>query len=313
MELPLLSSGEKPRYDTATEAREGPQSELIDALLQTISERQTTLYKDLNDLAEAVMLATAKGANLDQAAAILGVKRQQLNAADDQASPPTTALMESDERFRLRARYSVQALNHSGCEGSYRFCALSASANIKDVSVYSRDWLEGDNKINVVVLHDDRNEAVTETREQVLAKVRAAVLSVASITDDIEVRWATVVPYRVSAMLEFQEQSDKSATLERVNIAVNALIKRNHQLGKNIVRDEFLAELYQPGVERVILVEPANDLAIPADAVAHNNSDIGFRIEEAEAIALATHTDMQTSIRLAQYVQLQTDLGEDNQ
>lgn|GEM_PF-1614008 len=309
LQLPQLRE-KKARADTSSSHKE---TAWTNAIAQTIQSRLDSVSGDLNRLTESVMLATAEGASLDQAVALLGVQRQIITPADEKENPPIPAVMESDDRLRSRARYSVQALNHSGCEGSYRFFAMSASADVKDVSVFSRDWLEGSQNVSIFILNRyGRGDGLTDQTD-LLETVRGAIEEVASITDDVDVRWANIIPYRLNIKLEFSTGTDKPACLAKVVAAVDALAKRNHRLGKNIVRDEILAELYQAGVEQALLVEPANDIAVPLDSVGYNagiaSEEGDFIIEEANALLIEGQTNIQLTLRTPQFFQTQVDMA----
>lgn len=279
----------------------GEHSELTGALFDVIEQRRQLLFDQLNDLTRSVMLATAGGAFLDQAAALLGVKRMTVTPADPKANPPQPAVMESDERLRLRARLSMQAMSHAGCKGGYRFYALSASAHVKDVSVFTRDESASADVVNIVILGDSGRGDGLDVPDDVLGAVRRAIGDAASITDHVKVRWANIVDYRVDARLQIDEGADKTAVIDAATAAVRKLIRDNHRLGKNIVRNEFLAALYQPGVEQVSLVEPAADQAIPLDAAAYNagdsNYNASFNIESVQALTLANEQHLQSTVR----------------
>lgn len=279
----------------------GEYSDLAGTLFDVIAQRRELLFDQLNELTRSVMLATASGAFLDQAAALLGVKRMTVIPADPKANPPQPAVMESDERLRLRARLSMQAMSHAGCKGGYRFYALSASAHIKDVSVFTRDESASADVVNIAILGDSGRGDGQNVADDILGAVERAVGNVASITDHVKVRWANIVDYRVDARLQINEGADKTAVIAAALDAVKKLVRDNHRLGKNIVRNEFLSALYQPGVEQVSLIEPAADRAIPLDAAAYNTGDVNdktsFNIEAVQALTLTNEQHLQSTVR----------------
>lgn len=279
----------------------GEYSDLAGTLFDVIEQRRQLLFDQLNELTRSVMLATASGAFLDQAAALLGVKRMTVIPADPKANPPQPAVMEPDERLRLRARLSMQAMSHAGCKGGYRFYALSASAHVKDVSVFTRDEPASADVVNIVILGDGGRGDGLDAADNILGDVQRAVDNVASITDHVKVRWANIVDYRVDARLQIDEGTDKAAVIAAASAAVRKLVRDNHRLGKNIVRNEFLSALYQPGVEQVSLIEPAADHAIPLDTAAYNAGDsddkASFNIEAVQALTLANEQHLQSTVR----------------
>lgn len=292
----------------------GEYSELATALFDVIDQRQRKLFGELNGLTGSVMLATATGGYLDQAAALLGVRRMTVIPADPKASPPQPAVMESDERLRLRARLSMLAMSHAGGKGSYRFYALSSSAHVKDVSVFTRDEQALADVVNVVVLGDTGRGDGMSIAEDILGQVADAIDLVASVTDHVKVRWAKIVDYRIDARLQVDKHANQDDVVNAVVAAVTRLVRDNHRLGKNIVRDEFLAALYQPGVEQALLLEPAEDRAIPLDAAAYNAADItdysSINIEPVQTLTLVSEQHLQSSVRGARFVRLNSQLDK---
>ena len=246
---------------------EGPV--LVKAFQGAIQHRQALIKNQINETARAVLLATASAGALDQVAALYGIKRLQITPADPKASPPVEAVMESDDRLRLRARLSLQAMTQSGCEGAYLFYALSASARIKDISVYNEEHRP--EKINMVVLSDHlRGDSSTEN-DGILTSVREAMQRRASVTDTISVRWATIVECPVEAKLTIQPGYDAETIYKEVVRNTQNLLKENHRLGKNIIRNEFFSAMYLPGVECVNLIKPDRDIAVGIDSAPYNN------------------------------------------
>lgn len=263
LSLPDLSNADRDILD-AKESEVG----LLRAFNQTNEDRKTVLKMAVNNAARSVMLATGKGDELDHIAALFGIKRLVVKAADTEATPPKPAIMESDERLRLRSRLSLYALSQAGCEGAYLFRALSASPFIKDISVYSDNI--NPEKINVIVLSDQSGGAEDSDRDSILNKVELSLAEVRSITDEIVVRWAKAIEFSIRAELEVEDGVDTGKLAKNVKKDISNLVKTNHRLGKNILRSEFFAVLYKPGVESVRLLQPKTDIAIGIDSAAHN-------------------------------------------
>ena len=78
------------------------ESEPIVKLLQENAYREIILRQRVNEAAQANMVAYASGGDLDQLGANNGVPRLTLTPADNTTIPPTPAVMESDDDFRLR-------------------------------------------------------------------------------------------------------------------------------------------------------------------------------------------------------------------
>jgi phage-related baseplate assembly protein len=110
------------------------ESEPLVKLLQTFAYRQFLKTGQINEKAKALMLAYAKGADLDHLAANRGVYRKTIAEANPNATPPTAAVMESDEDLRRRVQLEPESMS-AGSEGCYQFWGLSAHGHVKDIAV----------------------------------------------------------------------------------------------------------------------------------------------------------------------------------
>ena len=107
-------------------ARLGPDYVVSEAdpaykVLESAAYRELLLRQRVNDGARSVLLATARGRDLDNLAALLGVERQVVTPADPDAIPPVEAVYESDERLRLRTQLAPSAISTAGPVSSYRY------------------------------------------------------------------------------------------------------------------------------------------------------------------------------------------------
>jgi len=271
---------EKLKSDLRTYVEQVDVSEpLIDHILNIFVEREIGLYSRVGDALKGVMLANAGGSALDHAVALYGVKRLIIEPANPDASPPTEAVLESDERLRLRARLSLESLSQAGCEGAYLFQALSASPHIKDVGIHVPDFIQTQantrREVHVYILLDPEEftDGKADTPDEdknnkVIESVQQALNAVCSVTDRIVVRQANTHPYTVKADLTLEPGADEQRVKESAREAVTRLVAENYRLGKNIIRSEFLSAMYQTGVGQVELHEPAQDQAISIDTVA---------------------------------------------
>src|SRR5699024_11217120 len=92
--------------------------------------RELVWRQRVNEAAQAVMLAYACGADLDNLAALLDVARNVIEPADPEARPPRPATLESDHDFRARILLLLEGLSVSGPPGAYRYHALSAYGRV---------------------------------------------------------------------------------------------------------------------------------------------------------------------------------------
>ena len=70
-------------------------------ILEVAAYRELLLRQRVNDGARGVMLAYAVGSDLDQIGANFSVRRLLIQPADPTTIPPTPAVYESDEDYRL--------------------------------------------------------------------------------------------------------------------------------------------------------------------------------------------------------------------
>ncbi|TQV72580.1 hypothetical protein FKG94_17920 [Exilibacterium tricleocarpae] len=252
---------------------------MIDRIMHVFASRELALRERVDEALKAVMLASAGGSDLDHTVALYGVKRLIVKPADPEASPPVDAILESDERLRLRARLSLAALSQAGCQGAYLFQALSASPHIRDVSIQvpnvTQTRADRQREVQITILldpdaplADEPDKSSQDPHQEIITKVEEALSEVCSITDRIAVKLANPYPYDVRASVTPASGADERQIKQAVTAALARLVVQNHRLGKPILRSEFFAALYQPGVERATLGAPKADRAIPMDTVA---------------------------------------------
>ena len=98
------------------------ESEPINKLLEVCAYRETIIRARVNDAGRAVMLAYATGGDLDHLAAFFGVVRLLVTPADPTATPPVSAVYETDARLRIRTQlalvWSTVESNQGFVEGS---------------------------------------------------------------------------------------------------------------------------------------------------------------------------------------------------
>ncbi|MDE0167330.1 MAG: baseplate J/gp47 family protein [Bryobacterales bacterium] len=250
-------------------ARLGPDYVVSEAdpaykVLEAAGYRELLLRQRVNDAARAVMLPTARGADLDNLAALLGVERQIVTPADPDAIPPVEAVYETDERLRQRAQLAPSAVSTAGPASSYRFHALSAAAEVLDVAVAS----PSPGSVTVTVLAREGNG---EADADLLAAVESALNdeSVRPLGDVLAVQSAAIVDYQVTAELTIGSGPDADAVLAAAVEAVTAYAAGARRIGRSIPRSALYAALHRPGVEAVDLTAPAADVAITAVQAAH--------------------------------------------
>ncbi len=224
-------------------------------LLEVCAYRELLLRHRVNDAARAVMMAYALGNDLDQLAGNYGVARLLITPADDTTSPPTPAVYEDDAAFRARVLLSLEGYTTAGSRGSYKFHALSASSDVKDVGVTSLE----PGTVNVAILSRTGNGAAPAAT---LAAVTAALNAetIRPLCDTVQTVSAFIVAYNVSATLRLYEGVDQAAVVAAATAALQAYTDAQHRLGLGISRSGIFAALHRSGVGGVSLGDPYNDI-----------------------------------------------------
>lgn len=234
------------------------ESDPIVIMLQESAYNEVLLRQRVNDGAHATMLAYATGTDLEQIAARVGVKRLTVTPADDSTTPPTEAVMESDDRLRLRTQLAPEGFSVAGPAGAYRFFALSASAQVKSCEPTRPE----PGTVRVSILSTDGDGTASA---DLLATVLAALddEDIRPLNDTVEVVSAEIIPYEIAAELVIEDGPDTSTVLAAAIAAAQAYADDQHALGATIARSGLDKALHQAGVSRVILSSPAADI-IPA-------------------------------------------------
>ncbi len=237
------------------------ESSFSSKILEIVAVRELMLRARVNDSVRAVLLATATGADLDNLVALLGVERQVIVPADEEAVPPIEEVLEEDAALRARAQLSLEGFTTAGTVGSYRFHALSADGRVRDVGVTRP--IAG--RVLVTVLsHEgdgvpgaDLLQAVAETLEVVRP-----------LCDDTVVAAPSFVDFGIEAVLLVAATPGAEVVRQAAIDAVNDYLEESFMVGRIVRRNALLARLMQDGVENVVLVSPAADVMPGATGVA---------------------------------------------
>lgn len=226
-------------------------------LLEENAYREMTLRQRINDAARSVMLAYAKGSDLDQIGGNYGVERLVVTAGDPAAIPPTADEMEDDPDYRFRILLSLEGYTTAGSEASYTYHALSASGQVLDAKPVS----PGPGLVTVYVLSRSGNGVADDA---LLDTVEAAlnVAEVRPMTDNVSVLSASIVTYTIEASLIIASGPDADVVLSSARAAAEAYVADQHRLDADISLSGIYRALHQPGVLRVDLVAPSGNIAI---------------------------------------------------
>lgn len=224
-------------------------------ILEVCAYRELLVRQRANEAVRAVMLAFAKGSDLDQIGANYNVARLLITPADDTTIPPTPAVYESDDDYRARIPISLEGYTTAGSEGSYVFHGLSAGGTIKDISAVSPT----PGQVTVYVLSRIGDGAASqEELDAVTAALNAD--TVRPMTDQVSIMSANIVTYTIDAELVLFDGPDSNVVLQAAKDAARAYADSVHKIGYDVAISGVYQALHQPGVDRVNLTNPASNM-----------------------------------------------------
>lgn len=247
-----------PEFDTLSEA------DPVHVVIETGAYMHMLEIVSRNDAVRAVMLASARGANLAQLVAIFQLERKVVARGDPHARPPVLPTFESDESLLRRAQLFPSSVSTAGPESSWRYHAINASPLVKDVHVASPNPGE----ITLTVLS---REGSGIAGQDLLYAVEAALSAddVRPMGDELAVQSAAIVEYQVTAQLTIGSGPDSAAVLEAAKASVEAAAEARHALGSGMPLSALYAALHVEGVTAVALTAPAADVAATAIQAAY--------------------------------------------
>ncbi|TQF69547.1 baseplate assembly protein [Pseudoalteromonas luteoviolacea] len=269
-------------------------------LIEAFAYRELKMRQRVNEAAESVLLAKAIDTELDYLGARFGVERQIVEAGDPQALPPIPATYEDNERYRERIQLALEGFSTAGPIGAYVFHAMRASSFVKDVAVdaplfgpatltteqtatlpngtmvlqctYDAGLTApqpGD--VAISILSTQGNGSPSEGLNQsVLAHLNAD--DVRPLTDHVRLRPTEIIEYHIDAVLHFYPGPDAESVRQAAETAVKTWVIDNHKLGRDISLSALYSVLHRPGVQRVELHAPANDLVVNGHQAAYCTS-----------------------------------------
>ncbi len=231
------------------------ESEPITKLLQENAYRELVWRQRVNDAARSVMLAFAEGADLEHLAALFGLERLTISAADEEAG--TDAVMENDPDLRERTQLAPQGISVAGPRAAYISLARAVDGRVLDVSVTRPQ--PGDVLISILTREGDG------TADEELCRAVLAALSdeiVRPLNDTVLTASAQIVRYRIAAKLVTFRDFDAAVVLAAARKRLNAYLAATRRIGREVAQSGIYAALHVEGVERVELLLPVANLPI---------------------------------------------------
>lgn len=233
------------------------ESEPLTKALQENAYRELVLRQRINEAAQAVMLAYAKGNDLEHVAALFQLQRLVVKPADPVTGTP--AVMEDDGDLRMRVQLAPQSFSVAGPEGAYRSHALNSDGRVLDASATSPRPCE---VLVTVLSREGDGTAPPDLLDRVAASLRAD--DVRPLTDLVTVRGAEILRYQVDATIYTFPGPDSGVVLQLALKRLAVYVEACHRLGREVTLSGVYAALHVEGVERVELRSPTAN--ITADA-----------------------------------------------
>ncbi|PKG51257.1 baseplate assembly protein [Halomonas sp. MES3-P3E] len=232
------------------------ESEPLVKFLQESAYRELILRQLHNERTRSLLLAYAEGTILNH----IGVtyymtERLTLHEADPDAIPPVEAVMENDDDYKRRILLAHDAFSTAGGRNAYRYYALGADPQVKDADAIRP--LAGMVQVYVLSREDDGEASLA-----LIAAVESALNEddVRPLSDTVRVTSASVLSFAVSAALELRNGPDADVVREEAIAAARDYVNQRHALGEVIVAGALESRLYVPGVERVTMASPLQDI-----------------------------------------------------
>lgn len=255
-------------------------------LLEADSYDELVLAQAFNDAARSLLLAFARGPNLDQLGALMDVTRLLVKPA----TGTTEAVMETDTAYRQRIQLAPHRFSVAGPELAYVYHARSAHGDVADVKAFAPKPADIQALVLQVLSDHGAGPLLVADMADALATadwpgdVRVAVLSstgtgvpsaeviaavdtalqgdVRPMTDNVSVQPAELVDLAIEARLWVFAGPDQGLILSTANTALDAHLADIRKLDRDVARSAIIAALHVGNVQRVELLQPPGDLSI---------------------------------------------------
>ena len=248
------------------------------------------VYREMVNIARfnsgvlAVLVAYAKGTDLDQLGANYDVERLTVTPADNTTIPPTAAVMETDDAYRRRIRLSWYTRNTAGSIEAYEYYALSADSSILDAKAYGpQEWPDtvSPGEVWVYIL---TNSGDGTPSQDLLDKV-SGILSgdfVRPLTDYVTVKAPTIVSYTVDATLEVGKGPSADTVQQAALEATQKYADSVHLIDTLVSVSGIYKGAKVAGVDDVALISPTANID-PGHGAASYCTSITLSVDQAES------------------------------
>ncbi len=238
------------------------EAEPLNYLLQESCYRELILRQRVNDSVLAVMLAYAKGDDLDA----IGIDRFGMERLTiTEATDTEPAVMESDDAYRERLVLSRDQLSTAGPASAYESLARGADGDVAAAKATS----PSSGVILVSVISHTNNGSPSQA---ILAAVERAASDDEKrpLTDHVTVNTAGITTVSINAELILESGSDANGASEILAQARAAAeqLKARRVIGEPLEISQVYAALHITGVRSVTLISPTSTVPVyETDAV----------------------------------------------
>ena len=239
------------------------ESEPLTKFIEENAYRETVLRNRINTSARALLLAFAKGNDLDHIGANFNVKRLIITPADNTKTPPIPAVYESDDAFRERIQLAFDTLSVAGPTAAYKKISRDADGRVGDVTVVSPQPAY----ITLTILQADSQNGSASPELIGIVKNAVNAEDKRPIGDRVTVQSAQIVNYEIKAKLYIGKDPEAATLLQQAIRNITDYATKQKRLGRSIRLSAIYAALHIEGVSRVELISPTNDVVLtPAQA-----------------------------------------------
>jgi phage-related baseplate assembly protein len=213
---------------TLTPLAEKPQPNqyLIEALLQSLAERESLLRHDINKMLHCLLPSPqhdqkasqgAKGHYLDEVIQLFGMERKKIHDVNAEQ-----AIAENDESIIQRLDSRLESLNNAGTEHYYRHNLLSLDPSIHDIWIKQENSGTGKLKLYLLAkpLEEKPQENMLSEKQQKtwLAQIEklAKENDIIPVADTIELIPATLIPYQLTIIKNHPDNKEQSTKLKQI-------------------------------------------------------------------------------------------------
>lgn len=234
------------------------ESEPMAVVLEENSYREMVIRQRVNECVRRVLLAFARGTDLDHIGARYYVPRLKVQEADPTTVPPTPVIFEDDDPYLERIQDAYEGLSIAGPRGAYIFHTRSADGRVCDATAVSPEPCEV--LISVLSVEGDGTAS-----EALLDVVRAALNEedIRPLADLVTVQSSVIVPYSIKAKLYMTTSGagrDQALALAVKNVEEHS--HRRKRQGWSVWLSKLDSLMHVEGVDRVEIIEPGSNIVL---------------------------------------------------